>query len=146
MISFLMQSLGVSTLASWPVFRTVVWAKKVCPWQLPECCCSVCSWCCRLVVAAVVCRLVLVTGLYWKVTPLQTWTGAVHSAGRMAKLPGCFGLVLLCSLVSCLHVFVDLHAGKLHVAIDPAPFVGINSVPDAVAHLHSGASMGKVGM
>jgi NADPH-dependent curcumin reductase CurA len=35
-------------------------------------------------------------------------------------------------------------AGQLHVEIDPTPFVGIASVPDAVAHLQAGNSTGKV--
>ncbi|GLC40673.1 hypothetical protein PLESTB_000034100 [Pleodorina starrii] len=35
-------------------------------------------------------------------------------------------------------------AGKLRVAIDPRVFVGVQSVFDAVDHLHSGRSVGKV--
>ncbi|XP_031394131.1 probable quinone oxidoreductase [Punica granatum] len=34
--------------------------------------------------------------------------------------------------------------GKLKVALDPRKFVGLNSVADAVEHLHSGKSVGKV--
>jgi NADPH-dependent curcumin reductase CurA len=34
--------------------------------------------------------------------------------------------------------------GKLHVAIDDTPFVGVESVVDAVEYLHSGKSRGKV--
>lgn len=34
--------------------------------------------------------------------------------------------------------------GDLQVAIDPTPFVGLESVADAVEYLHSGQSMGKV--
>lgn len=34
--------------------------------------------------------------------------------------------------------------GKLTVAVDPSRFVGLESVAAAVAHLHSGKSMGKV--
>lgn len=41
-----------------------------------------------------------------------------------------------------------LHAltatGQLHVAVDPTPFVGLEAVSDAVEHLHSGRSVGKV--
>ncbi|XP_022897852.1 probable quinone oxidoreductase [Olea europaea var. sylvestris] len=40
---------------------------------------------------------------------------------------------------------VHLHSsGKLKVAVDPKPFLGINSVADAVDYLHSGKSVGKV--
>ncbi|CAA0807542.1 ARP protein (REF [Striga hermonthica] len=40
---------------------------------------------------------------------------------------------------------VDLYSkGKLKVALDPKPFVGIHSVADAVEYLHSGKSVGKV--
>lgn len=35
-------------------------------------------------------------------------------------------------------------AGRLHVAVDPTPFVGLGSVADAVDHLVSGRSIGKV--
>ena len=35
-------------------------------------------------------------------------------------------------------------SGELHVAIDPTEFRGLESVPDAVEHLHSGRSRGKV--
>ncbi|MBA0573043.1 hypothetical protein Golob_000338 [Gossypium lobatum] len=39
----------------------------------------------------------------------------------------------------------DLYSsGKLKVAIDPKRFLGLHSVPDAVEHLHSGRSSGKV--
>uniref|UniRef100_R7W4A9 Zinc-binding alcohol dehydrogenase domain-containing protein 2 n=1 Tax=Aegilops tauschii TaxID=37682 RepID=R7W4A9_AEGTA len=39
----------------------------------------------------------------------------------------------------------DLHAsGKLKVSLDPKKFVGVASVADAVEHLHSGRSVGKV--
>nr|BAK05909.1 predicted protein [Hordeum vulgare subsp. vulgare] len=39
----------------------------------------------------------------------------------------------------------DLHAsGKLKVSLDPKKFVGVASVADAVEHLHSGRSIGKV--
>lgn len=39
----------------------------------------------------------------------------------------------------------QLHeAGKLQVVIDRRRYTGIRSVPDAVAHLQSGASFGKV--
>ncbi|XP_050209607.1 uncharacterized protein LOC126660257 [Mercurialis annua] len=34
--------------------------------------------------------------------------------------------------------------GKLKISIDPKRFVGVNSVADAVEHLHSGQSVGKV--
>lgn len=34
--------------------------------------------------------------------------------------------------------------GKLHIAIDPTEFVGLESAADAVEYLHSGASHGKV--
>ncbi|CAH9125801.1 unnamed protein product [Cuscuta epithymum] len=40
-----------------------------------------------------------------------------------------------------IHLF---SSGKLKVAIDPKTFVGLNSVADAVEHLHSGNSTGKV--
>ncbi|CAI9786321.1 unnamed protein product [Fraxinus pennsylvanica] len=40
---------------------------------------------------------------------------------------------------------VDLYSlGKLKVAVDPKPFLGVNSVADAVDYLHSGKSVGKV--
>ncbi|KAL6494725.1 hypothetical protein OROGR_031525 [Orobanche gracilis] len=40
---------------------------------------------------------------------------------------------------------VDLYSrGKLKVALDPKPFLGIHSVTDAVDYLHSGKSVGKV--
>ncbi|KAL0422640.1 UNVERIFIED_CONTAM: 3-beta-hydroxycholanate 3-dehydrogenase (NAD(+)) 2 [Sesamum latifolium] len=40
---------------------------------------------------------------------------------------------------------VDLYSsGKLKVAVDPKPFLGIRSVADAVDYLHSGKSVGKV--
>ncbi|KAL3538883.1 hypothetical protein ACH5RR_002249 [Cinchona calisaya] len=39
------------------------------------------------------------------------------------------------------HLFL---VGKLKVAIDPKRFLGLNSVADAVEHLHSGKSAGKV--
>ncbi|KAL3843924.1 hypothetical protein ACJIZ3_001327 [Penstemon smallii] len=40
---------------------------------------------------------------------------------------------------------VDLHStGKLKVALDPKQFLGVGSVADAVDHLHSGKSVGKV--
>ncbi|CAA3028384.1 ARP (REF) [Olea europaea subsp. europaea] len=40
---------------------------------------------------------------------------------------------------------VDLYfLGKLKVAVDPKPFLGVNSVADAVDYLHSGKSVGKV--
>lgn len=35
-------------------------------------------------------------------------------------------------------------AGELHVAIDPTPFVGLESIADAGDHLRSGHSVGKV--
>ncbi|KAK9805373.1 hypothetical protein WJX73_007858 [Symbiochloris irregularis] len=35
-------------------------------------------------------------------------------------------------------------SGRLQVSLDPRKFVGLESVPDAVDHLHSGKSMGKV--
>ncbi|KAG1673072.1 hypothetical protein FOA52_013141 [Chlamydomonas sp. UWO 241] len=35
-------------------------------------------------------------------------------------------------------------SGKLKVSIDPSAFVGIDAVPNAVAHLYSGRSVGKV--
>lgn len=35
-------------------------------------------------------------------------------------------------------------AGRLQVAVDPTPFVGLGAVADAVDHLTSGASIGKV--
>ncbi len=35
-------------------------------------------------------------------------------------------------------------AGRLRVAIDPRVFLGVESVFDAVDHLHSGRSLGKV--
>jgi len=39
----------------------------------------------------------------------------------------------------------DLYSsGKLKIAIDPTRFVGLESVADAVEHLHSGKSLGKV--
>ncbi|TYI45534.1 hypothetical protein E1A91_D13G044000v1 [Gossypium mustelinum] len=39
----------------------------------------------------------------------------------------------------------DLYSsGKLKIAIDPKRFLGLHSVPDAVEHLHSGRSSGKV--
>ncbi|KAL2537386.1 ARP protein (REF) [Forsythia ovata] len=34
--------------------------------------------------------------------------------------------------------------GKLKIAVDPKPFLGINAVADAVDYLHSGKSVGKV--
>ena len=34
--------------------------------------------------------------------------------------------------------------GRLQVAIDPRVFVGVESVFDAIDHLHSGRSVGKV--
>eukprot|EP00884_Botryococcus_braunii_P008635 jgi/Botrbrau1/17773/Bobra.0127s0028.1 len=34
--------------------------------------------------------------------------------------------------------------GKLHIALDPTPFRGLESVPDAVEYLQSGKSLGKV--
>lgn len=36
------------------------------------------------------------------------------------------------------------HEGRLHVAIDPTGFTGLAAVPDAVDHLTSGRSIGKV--
>ncbi|KAL8541373.1 hypothetical protein ACS0TY_002577 [Phlomoides rotata] len=40
---------------------------------------------------------------------------------------------------------MDLYSsGKLKVNLDPTPFVGVHSVPDAVQHLLSGKSVGKV--
>ena len=41
-------------------------------------------------------------------------------------------------------LFALQQAGDLHVAIDPVDFRGLGAVPDAVAHLHSGQSRGKV--
>ena len=38
----------------------------------------------------------------------------------------------------------SLASGELQVAIDPTEFVGVESVVDAVEHLHSGQSRGKV--
>ncbi|KAL0282330.1 UNVERIFIED_CONTAM: Prostaglandin reductase-3 [Sesamum radiatum] len=39
---------------------------------------------------------------------------------------------------------VDLYSsGKLKVAVDPKPFLGVHSVADAVDYLHSGKSVGK---
>jgi NADPH-dependent curcumin reductase CurA len=35
-------------------------------------------------------------------------------------------------------------SGQLYVAVDARRFVGLSAVPDAVDHLQSGASMGKV--
>ncbi len=37
-----------------------------------------------------------------------------------------------------------MRQGRLRVAIDSERFVGLESVPDAVARLQSGASSGKV--
>lgn len=37
-----------------------------------------------------------------------------------------------------------LRQGRIQVALDPTPFEGIESVADAVEHLHSGKSQGKV--
>lgn len=37
-----------------------------------------------------------------------------------------------------------MQAGKLHVAVDSTPFVGVDAVVDAVEYLHSGKSSGKV--
>jgi hypothetical protein len=67
---------------------------------------------------------------------------------------------LLWKSASCTGFFLPLHArhfrrhlarlvalraaGKLHVALDPARFVGLERAPDAVEHLHSGRSLGKV--
>nr|AFK35737.1 unknown [Lotus japonicus] len=34
--------------------------------------------------------------------------------------------------------------GKLKVVVDPKKFIGLHSVADAVEHLHSGKSVGKV--
>ncbi|CAA2958098.1 Zinc-binding alcohol dehydrogenase domain-containing protein 2 [Olea europaea subsp. europaea] len=36
------------------------------------------------------------------------------------------------------------NSGKLKVAVDPKPFLGVRSVPNAVDYLHSGESVGKV--
>ncbi|CAI9765567.1 unnamed protein product [Fraxinus pennsylvanica] len=36
------------------------------------------------------------------------------------------------------------NSGKLKVALDPKPFLGVHSVPNAVDYLHSGKSVGKV--
>jgi len=37
-----------------------------------------------------------------------------------------------------------VEAGRLQVAVDAAAFVGVGAVADAVDHLQSGASSGKV--
>lgn len=42
------------------------------------------------------------------------------------------------------HLMELLHREDLHVAIDGRTFQGIASIPDAVEHLHSGQSQGKV--
>ena len=41
-------------------------------------------------------------------------------------------------------LFGLVRSGELQVAIDPAEFRGLEAVPDAVEHLHSGKSQGKV--
>ena len=41
-------------------------------------------------------------------------------------------------------LFGLVRAGDLHVAVDPTPFSGLEAVVDAVEHLHSGKSRGKV--
>lgn len=41
-------------------------------------------------------------------------------------------------------LFQLYRTGKLHVAIDPAPFEGLEAVADAVEYLHAGRSVGKV--
>ncbi len=67
---------------------------------------------------------------------------------------------LLWKSASCTGFFLPLHArhfrrhlarlvalrqaGKLQVALDPARFVGLERAADAVEHLHSGRSLGKV--
>jgi NADPH:quinone reductase-like Zn-dependent oxidoreductase len=67
---------------------------------------------------------------------------------------------LLWRSAACVGFFLPLHArhfrrhlarlvalresGSLQVALDPTPFVGLESVADAVEHLHSGRSLGKV--
>ncbi len=54
-------------------------------------------------------------------------------------------LVLVLLYSKHLAQLVDLlEAGKLHVAIDPKRFVGIDAVADAVEYLQSGSSSGKV--
>ena len=41
-------------------------------------------------------------------------------------------------------LFQLIGEGKLHVAVDPTEFHGLDAVTDAVEYLHSGQSMGKV--
>ncbi|MDQ7041860.1 MAG: quinone oxidoreductase family protein [Rhodothermus sp.] len=41
-------------------------------------------------------------------------------------------------------LFQLYRTGKLRVAVDPTPFQGLESVPDAVEHLHAGRNVGKV--
>lgn len=41
-------------------------------------------------------------------------------------------------------LFDLLQAGKLHVAIDPTPFDGLEAIPDAVEFIYAGKNVGKV--
>ena len=41
-------------------------------------------------------------------------------------------------------IFDQYNAGKIHAWVDPKPFRGLGSVADAVDHMLSGDSIGKV--
>lgn len=69
------------------------------------------------------------TRLYWKgasVRGFMNWRLAEHAPQARQRL------------------LAMLDAGTIRPLIDPAPFVGLESVPDAVEHLLAGRNLGKV--
>ncbi len=65
--------------------------------------------------------------------------------GKSASLRGMFLPHFFKLIPDHLTQLVELYQeGRLHVAIDATPFVGVEAVCDAVEYLHSGQSQGKV--
>jgi hypothetical protein len=84
------------------------------------------------------------SGLSWEVVSQVRVYRAL--LGRSASLRGCF-LPHYPAEVQRRHLqaLTDLlAAGAIKAPIDPHEFRGLESVPDAVAHLHSGGNRGKV--
>ncbi|KAL7156794.1 hypothetical protein ABFS83_02G033100 [Erythranthe nasuta] len=76
----------------------------------------------------------------------QNYTGLCEKILAKSQTVAGFFLVQYANLwQEHLDKLVDLHSsGKLKVSLDPKQFLGVRSVADAVDHLHSGQSVGKV--
>lgn len=65
--------------------------------------------------------------------------------GKSASLRGMFLLHFIKAIPEHMLRLTELYqSGKLQAEVDPTPFVGVEQAADAVEHLHSGKSSGKV--